>query len=241
MAFAFFAAEPFRVGELPQMNLRTDINPRYLLRMGLVGLFCVGSALWFLYDGLYTYPAQREQSLAYLEFKEANPDLAVMQLFEKWKEVAAEKGWPAGSAGKPQTPYGPPKKEYDINGQFYFSGLAGLVGLFFLGKLLYNWGRWIEADDEGLRSSENRAVKFDEVTALNKKKWQNKGIAKLVYEENGKKRRIVLDDCNYDRKTTNTILRHVESKIGPEKIINGKPEPPLTPATPASEPASTSG
>jgi hypothetical protein len=75
-------------------------------------------------------------------------------------------------------------------------------------------------------------VKFDQVTALNKKKWQNKGIAKLLYEVDGRKNKIVLDDCNYDRDTTNAILRHVEAAIGHDKITNGKPEPPLkAPAT----------
>ncbi len=209
------------------MNLRTDINPRYLLRMGMVGLFCLGAGGWFLYDGMFTYPAQQEHSKAYIKFEEENSELGQKQLFDQWKVVAAERGWPAGAAGTEITPYGAPKKDYDINGQFYFAGLAGLVGLFFLSRFLLNRGCWIEADADGLRSSEKREVKFDQVTALNKKKWQNKGIAKLLYEVDGKKNKIVLDDCNYDRDTTNAILRHVEAAIGHSKIINGKPEPPL--------------
>ncbi len=209
------------------MNLRTDINPRYLMRMGLVGLVCLGAGLWFLYDGLVTYPAQKEHAEAYVEFEKENPDLGQKQLFDQWKEFAAERGWPAGGAGKQMTPYGPPKKEYDINGQFYFSGLAGMIGLFFLGKFLLHRGRWIEADDNGLRSSEKRELKYDQITALNKKKWQSKGIAKVLYEVDGRKNKIVLDDCNYQRDTTNAILRHLETAIGPDKIINGKPEPPL--------------
>ncbi len=209
------------------MNLRTDINPRFLLRMGLVGLACVGAGLWFLYDGLYTYPALKEHAEAYVEFEKEHPELGQKQLFDRWKEVAAERGWPAGGAGKEMTPYGRPKEDFDINGQFYFAGLAGFVGLFFLSRLLLNRGRWVEADDMGLRSSENREVKFDQITALNKKKWQSKGIAKVLYETDGRKNKIVLDDCNYVRDTTNEILRHVEAAIGPDKIINGKPEPPL--------------
>ncbi len=217
------------------MNLRTEINPRYLLRMGIVGLVCIGAGLWFLYDGMVTYPAQKERAEAYLLFKVANPELGEMQLFDKWKEVAAEHGWPAGTAGKPVTPYDVPKKEYDINGQFYFAGFAGLIGLFFLGKLLLNRSRWIEADDEGMRSSENRELKFDQVTALDKKKWQSKGIAKVLYEVDGRKNKIVLDDCNYQRDTTNAILRHVEAAIGHDKIINGKPEKPLIKASAKAE------
>ncbi len=57
----------------------------------------------------------------------------------------------------------------------------------------------------------------------------------MLYEVDGEKKIIVLDDCNYDRDTTNAILRHVEAAIGHSKIINGKPEAPLK------APAATNG
>lgn len=224
------------------MTLRTDINPRFLMRMGLVGMFCIGAGLWFLYDGMVTWPEQKERAEAYLAFAEENPELGEMERYEQWTKIAAEKGWPAGVAGKEKTPYGPPKKDYDINGQYYFSAMAGILGLIFLGRVLLNRGCWIEADDSGMWSSENRKLSFDQVKALDKKKWQNKGIAKVIYEVDGKKDRIVLDDCNYVRDTTQAILRHVEAKIGTDKIINGKPEPPVKPeAASPGEPASAVG
>ena len=209
------------------MNLRTEINPRFLLRMGIVSLFCLGMAAYCYYDGKYAYPTQRERSLAYLDFKEKNPDIGEKDLYDLWKVEAAEKGWDPGVAGKEKTPYGVPKEEYMFAQQFYMGGFTGLLGLFFLAKLIRNYGRWIEADENGLRSSENREVKYDQITALNKKKWDNKGIAKVLYEVDGKKSKIILDDCNYVRDTTNAILRRVETAIGHDKIINGKPEPPL--------------
>ena len=209
------------------MNLRTDINPKYLFRLGLITVFGIGMTAYCLYDGLVAWPTQSEQAHAFLELKEANPEMKVMPLFEKWKGVAAERGWPAGNAGREQTPYGPPKKAVDINGQFIMAAVTGFFGLLFLTKLLRNRGRWIEADGEGMRSSEGRALKFGQVTALDKKKWDNKGIANLLYEVDGKKQKIVLDDCNYDRDTTQAILRHVEATIGHDKIVNGKPEKPL--------------
>lgn len=211
------------------MNLRTEINPRYLMRMGLVGLACVGMTLYCIYDGTVAYPAQRERAVAYQEFEKEHPDVGQKDLFDLWKEEAAKQGWEPGIAGKQITPYGEPKKAVDINGQFVMAAVTGLIGLFFVSKLLMNCRRWIEADENGLRSSEKRETKFDQVTALDKKKWQNKGIAYVLYEADGRKGKIVLDDCNYDRDTTNAILRHVEAAIGHEKIINGKPEPPPKP------------
>jgi hypothetical protein len=221
------------------MNLRTEINPKFLLRMGLVGLFCLGMTGWCLKDGLMTYPTQRERALAYLEFKEAHPDMGEKDLFENWKQEAAERGWEPGVGGQEQTPYGKPKKPVDINGQFIMAAVTGLLGLVFVGRVLLNRGRWIEADSNGLRTSENREAQFGQITALNKKKWDNKGIAKVQYEVDGKKNKIVLDDCNYVRDSTQAILRHVEAAIGHDKIINGKPEPPPKPAAVSSSDATS--
>lgn len=211
------------------MKLRTEINPRFLIRMGIVGLFCIGMTGLCLKDGLMSYPQQQEQANAFLAFEEANPDVDAKELYDMWKAEAAEKGWDPGVGGKEKTPYGPPKTQIEINQQFYMGGITAFLGLIFLGRVLLNRGCWIEADEEGLRSSEKREVTFDQVTTLDKKKWDNKGIAKLNYEVDGRTDRIVLDDCNYDRDTTNEILRHVEKSIGFDKIINGKPEKPPKP------------
>ncbi|MEM8947262.1 MAG: hypothetical protein AAGD11_18965, partial [Planctomycetota bacterium] len=156
------------------MNLRTEINPRFLLRMGVVGLFCLGMTGLCIKDGLYSYPAQRERALAYLEYQEQNPDVGEKDLFDQWKEVATEKGWEPGVAGKQQTPYGPPKEEYSFAQQLYMGGFTALIGLFFVGRVLLNWGCWIEADDDGLTTSEKKEMKFAQVIELDKKKWANK-------------------------------------------------------------------
>jgi len=189
-------------------------------------------------DGLITYPAQRERALAYQKFEAENPELGQKELSDQWKVIAAEKGWDPGIAGKEITPYGEPKKEYQFNQQFIMGGFTGLIGLIFVSKFLLNRGCWIEADENGLRTSEKREMTFDQVTALDKKKWANKGIAKVLYEADGSKNKIVLDDCNYERDSTQAILRHVEAAIGHDKIVNGKPEPPPKPA-PAAEPATS--
>ena len=85
-------------------------------------------------------------------------------------------------------------------------------------------GRWIELNETGIRTSWGRQLKFDQIVALDKKKWKSKGIAKIVYEVNGRKRRVVLDDCKYDVKPTEAILVEVESQIGFDKIMGGPPE-----------------
>ncbi len=205
------------------MALRTNISGRHLIRLTVVGLFCLGFGLWALYDGKITYPNQQERAREFLKLKEQGR-------LEEWTEYAAKRGW------QPYDP-GEPKTEAEIAVQFYMLAIAGGIGLLVLIHVLRCKGRWIEMDETGLRSSRGHQLAFDQITAIDKKKWDNKGIAKLHYQENGRKNILVLDDFIYDRPTTDDILRQVEQRVGHEKIINGKPEPPLKPKTAPAEPA----
>ena len=208
------------LGANRRMNLRTAINPRYLVRLGIVGLMCTGMCLYCIYDGTVTYPSQQKYYDEFEQFTEEHSDLDEKEQQDKWNENASSiHGWLAENLKKRRT-------EYDINGQFAMALVTGLIGSIFLYKLLSNRGRWIEADHEGLQSSEGHKIKFDQVTEFDKKLWQNKGIAKVLSDAQGKKQKVVLDDCNYDRHTTQAILRHVEANIDHSKITNGKSEPP---------------
>jgi len=202
------------------MAIRSEISPKHLLRLGIVGLFCLGAAGWFLYDGLVTYPNQRERALKFIEFSEEHSDMDELERLNEWNKLAEEQGWPTGNPGEPF-------KEYDINGQFIWAGVAGFVGLIFFVRFLLNWGCWVESDDEGLRASGGKELKFAQINRLNKKKWQSKGIAYVHYETNGKNKKLLLDDYIYDRDSMRDIMRKVEDNIDHAKIVNGKPEPPL--------------
>ncbi|MCA9229171.1 MAG: hypothetical protein KDA57_00855 [Planctomycetales bacterium] len=202
------------------MTVRTNINTSHLVRLGIIGSFCLGMTLYCFYDGLVGYPNQRIRANAFIEFKEEHSQLDPKDIVDQWKEYAAERGWPTNDPGKPRS-------DYDINSQFVMAGILGPIGLFFLFQLLLNRGRWIELNDSTLTSSMGDELTLDQIVELNKKKWQKKGIAKLKYDAGGRTKKLVLDDCNYERVTTNTILRHIEENIDHAKIVGGKPEPPL--------------
>ena len=194
------------------MALRTDISKRHLFRLAVVGLFCLGFGLWALYDHKVTYPNQRKRALAFLEHKEQGR-------LEEWTAYTAERGW------QPYDP-GEPKTEAEIAVQFYMFLVAGGAGLLVLIHVLRCLGRWIEIDDSGLTSSRGEKLAFDQITAIDKKKWDKKGIAKIQYQDNGREKVFTLDDFIYERPTTDDILRQVEDRVGHDKIVNGKPEPP---------------
>jgi len=219
------------------MTVRTKVNRRFLLRLGIVGLFCLGASGWFCYDFMIGYPQRRERGLDYVQFIEEHPDMDKLDQNNAWKKRAAERGWPTEN---PLYKDGKPVTVVMINGQVIWIFVAGFIGLLFVGRVVLWLGCWIEADDSGLRTSAKRKCKFRQITALNKKQWRSKGIARVLYEVDGRRGKIVLDDCNYDRDTTQTILRQVEDHIDHAKIIHGKPEPPRANAT-ASPAGATNG
>ena len=201
------------------MTLRATISRGYLMRLGLVGLFCAAGAAWFLYDGMVTYPNQQIRALEYQKFTEANAEMDELDRLNKWNVIAEEKGWPTGNPGEPF-------KDFDVNEQFYYAGAAGLAAIGFLSRFVYMLGRWVECDDTSLRDKAGHETSYANITELNKKKWQSKGIAFVGYKQEGGTGRIRLDDFYFDREATRQILRKVEANIDPALITNGKPEPP---------------
>jgi hypothetical protein len=205
------------------MPVTARISPRYLGWLGLIALFCLGFALWFLYDGAIAYPRQRERGLAFEKLEKENR-------LDEWRQVAKERGWPPDLPEKPKT-------EAEIYSQLVLAGVVALPGLLCGFFLLRAWGRWIELDETGLRTSWGRQLEFGQISTLDKKKWKSKGIARIAYQQNGRKRRLVLDDWKYDAPSTAAILREVESRLDLSQIVGGPPEPPAeVHAEPEAEP-----
>jgi hypothetical protein len=60
--------------------------------------------------------------------------------------------------------------------------------------------------------------------SVDKRRWRSKGIAKVTYSDNGRKRRFTVDDYKFDRHPTGQVLRDLEAKIDPALITGGPPE-----------------
>ena len=206
------------------MTVKASISRQYLIRMGIIALAGVGFALYCLYDGAIGYPNQRERALKYQEIqKEKDEEGNTKPLSErkaKWQAFAKEKGWSLKNPGEPKT-------EADFTGQFWMAGLAGSLGLLFGIRVLLASRRWIAADETGLSTSGGLQVPYDQIITFSKKLWRTKGIARVRYWQDGRQKRLALDDYKYDRPATEAIVRRIESKITPEQIVDGKPEPPL--------------
>jgi len=192
------------------MLIRAEISKGYLAKLGMVVVFCIGASAWAVYDGAVAYPRQRERALMFEELREENR-------LDEWEEVARERGWPVKDPGKPKT-------QYDFENQFIMAAALAPVGVLFLFFLVRNRKRWIEATETSLSSSRGDQLDYSQIVTLDKKVWKNKGIARITYDEEGREKRLVLDDCKYDPDATEAILRHVESEIDGEKIVGGPPQ-----------------
>jgi hypothetical protein len=85
-------------------------------------------------------------------------------------------------------------------------------------------GTWIESTDSGITASWGQSVDYEQVLSVDKRKWRSKGITKVTYSQNGRKRRFIIDDYKFDRHPTGQVLRDLESKIDPALIMGGPPE-----------------
>jgi hypothetical protein len=159
---------------------------------------------------------------------EENAGLDELDRMNKWNEEARAKGWPEGNALDPDT--NKPIAVVKVNEQFYYAGVAGLAAIGFLSRFAFMFGRWIECDETQLRDKSGRETTYANITELNKKKWQNKGIAFVSYKTDKGTDSIRIDDFYFQRDPTRQILRKVEANIDPALITNGKPEPPEAPA-----------
>ena len=193
------------------MATRADVNMSFYMRFLLIGVVAVGYGLWAVYDGFVKYPQQRIRALKYQE-------LAQTENFEsEWVEYARSQGWSLENPGEPKT-------QADIYFNYALAAICLPLGLWMIFRVIRARGRWIEADETTLRGSWGQQLVFDQITRLDKRKWKNKGIAKVHYEEDGRRRKFVIDDFKFRREPTGEILRTVEAAIGHDKIGGGPPE-----------------
>lgn len=197
------------------MGIRANFDRSYLWRYWLIILMGLGSAAWFFYDAMVGYPQQVKLAQAYEELSglESGPRA------ERWRELAARQGWPQLPPVKSSR-----EIEESIRFQYIYGGLAALVGAAMLGYLLMARNSWVEETDTGLTTSWGQSVDFSTVTKLNKRRWKDKGIARVDYLDQGKKRQFVFDDFKYDRTAIGQILQRLESQLPADCIIEAADE-----------------
>ncbi len=191
----------------PTGPVRTTISNGYRIRLALIGAGLTGFGCWALYDGFIAYPRQNEIYAEFEQFKEDNDDWQT-----SWAAYADERGY--------QTNYNKLKQRgqiKDIAAQYLYAGLTLPFGLWFLYGFATSAGRWVEADDSGVRDSKGADLTWDQITGLDDARWKNKGIAYLSYDEAGTTKRVLLDDWKFQREPTDAIYKLAKARLSPNE------------------------
>ncbi|MEL6109789.1 MAG: hypothetical protein AAFU85_27575, partial [Planctomycetota bacterium] len=80
-------------------------------------------------------------------------------------------------------------------------------------------GTWIEGDETMLRNSRGVEVPIDSIVKIDKRRWPEKGIAKIYYEVDGKTKKFVMDDFKYHRETMGELMKFAEANLTEDQLI----------------------
>ena len=188
--------------------LRANYVPSYFRRFLFVFIGCIAFAGWCLYDGFINYPKKLEIAKVYYEMPEENRA-------ELWREKAKENGWPI------EKPKSPEKIQHGIGQQWFMAGLCALIGIPAFLKWFLAKGTWVEGDEKTIRNSKGKELAIENITKINKRKWEEKGLAKIHYTDGGKSKTFVMDDFKYDRESMGQIMRNAEANLTAEQVIGG--------------------
>ncbi len=207
------------------MPIRADNDPRFSRRFLIMGIVAIGFALWSLYDGTVKYPAQRVRGFDEFKvdykslFEKSETNSMTADQFERSAEHEPRQEWAKymHERGIKSIP--------EIFTQYVQAVVAALVGLYLLSIPLRARGRWIEGNESGITSSWGQSFQYDQVEQVNKRRWRDKGIAKVTYIADGRRQMFVIDDFKFMREPTDQILFDLEQRIEIERITGGPPEP----------------
>ncbi|NCF84141.1 MAG: hypothetical protein GWQ08_01215 [Verrucomicrobiaceae bacterium] len=223
-----------------------SITPWYTKRMSLMTLMFVGFGLYFLYDGFIGYPKKNAIYDEHVKFMEIQDEKAAFleegNTSSDWAKVVVEKGYPkqddwidyAADNGWPEEP---PEKRYSTTDQFFFGALCCGIGLAILGTMMLNRGKVLRADGLSFTSPKGERVLFSSAHRIDKRKWDNKGLAYVHYwDEKEKERRAVIDDLKFGGadKILDRLLENFEGELV-ERVSTEAPSE----STPESEDSET--
>jgi hypothetical protein len=150
-------------------------------------LLLLGLSAFFFYDWKVGYPKKAADYEAYW------PEYQRLVLKEKktaeWFKLAKEKGWP----DKPHEE----DWDYKIKEQLVFGVITGLIGAGMLGQYLVNSKKTLTADADSFTTPDGIRVPFVSAFKLDKRKWDNKGLAYVNYQNGDESGKVVIDCLVY--------------------------------------------
>lgn len=168
-----------------------------------------GIGAWFLYDGYVMWPGEAERYVEYVEVRDELIDAGKAVDDESssvqmaWKRHAKEAGYKSDV----------PKERTDkaIAEQRVIGWCMMVISAIFAAWVAWSHTRCVRAEGEIVIGVSGQEVELDAFVGMDRKKWENKGIAYGIYEENGKLKRLCLDDHKFAG--CEAIILEIESRI----------------------------
>jgi len=163
--------------------------------MLILFLMFFGLAAWFLLDGYVNWPAEAERYEAFAEIRNQLVEAGEAEDGESqtvllaWKRYAENEGL---SAKVPKE-----RTESSIREQRVIGWVLMVFAVGFGIWILLNHRLSVRAEGETIIGASGQRVALDSIVATDRKKWEKKGIAYAIYEENGKRKRLTLDDHKF--------------------------------------------
>jgi hypothetical protein len=223
----------------------------YFWRMAKAAGFLLVLGLYFFYDGAIGYPKQNKigESKQWFEttylksFELAKASRTLEQWMAqnkaaglpvgengeppKWATYAAQKGWPEEAPKH----YG----EEEIAQQYHWGSamfvLIGVVGI----VTLLNKGKTLVGYPDHMVMPNGAEVRFQDVSKVDKRKWDVQGLAYVFYQKEGKTMRATVDDLKFAG-AGRVLARLLENFTG-ELIEKAPEEPEADSAEPPQPPA----
>ena len=201
-------------------------TPWYSKRRLLMSAMLIGFGSYFFYDWKVGYPAAAVKYQEYWPVYEAAEKAGDIK---PYAQQAAAKGWPEKPAKK--------NWDYKIKEQFYWGLGTTLAGVGMLGAFLVNRKKTLTADTASFTTPGGVRVPFSAAVKVDKRKWDNKGLAYVYWKDGDKERKAVIDDLVFDR-AVRVLDRLLENFRG--ELIELEKEEKPTEENPETAPAANS-
>ena len=222
-------------------RIECKVAPWYYRRMGLMVLLLVGCGCWFLWDGMVGWPKGNQKADIYEGFQagrdgetpwgefvaekeekdwaDVKPgEEALAAIKEAYEAAAGGETWNSFSVAR-RLPEAKPKRhpQSAIEGQYHWAYGAFIIGGGVLIVMLINAPKKLTADGEAFYTPGNVRVPFDRIFKVDKKKWDNKGLAYTYFKDEGEKvKKATIDDLKF--KGADKILDRVLARFEGELI-----------------------
>ena len=165
------------------MPAQAKISSSWTMRIGLIAVLFLGFGLLGVYDGFVKYPAQKQKWDAYQQYVKDHNESTT-----GWDEFATAKGWPVAI---------PEERDIgDIKTQYVIIAICIPVGLVALIWLLVNLPRKVSSDETGFTAC-GLKIPYNAVTRIDKSRWDDKAIAVVHYDHEGKTGSAKIDDWKF--------------------------------------------